>query len=350
MQTFSIGTTIYTGNGALQSLKTLCGRRTLLVTDKFFSGNGTAQALATLCGGEYRIFDRVEPDPPLSLIADGISVLQAFEPDSILALGGGSSIDCAKGILSLSSSNARLIAVPTTSGTGSEVTSFSILTHEGVKHPLVDEKLRPAAAVLDPSLLEALPPKLIADTGMDVLSHCLEAIAAKNASAFSDALAMSAFDAARRLLPKSFAGERSVREALHNAATMAGLAFDNAGLGACHALSHAIGGKFHLAHGRINAILMPHIIQFNAEVCPEPYRRLAAFCGLSGIRALSAAIIRLRSTLKLPDTLTQAGLSSAEVLDAAQALCEAAQADPCSKGNPRPVNAADYLALLRQCL
>lgn len=350
MQTFSGGTTIYAGLDALQILKTLCGKRTLIVTDQFFSENGTAQMLFSLCGGECRIFDRVEPDPSLSLIADGISVLQEFKPDSIVALGGGSPIDCAKGILSLGASDARLIAIPTTSGTGSEVTSFSIITHEGVKHPLVDEKLRPSAAILDPSLLQALPPKLIADAGMDVISHCLEAIAAKNASPFSDALAMSAFDTARKLLPKSFAGDTSVREAMHDAATMAGLAFDNAGLGACHALSHAIGGKFHLAHGRINGILLPHIIAWNAETNPEPYRRLAAFCGLSGIRALTAAIIRLRSALKLPDTLAQAGLQSADVLAAADALGQAAQADPCSQGNPRPVSAADYSALLRQCL
>ena len=350
MQTFSIGTTIYTGADALQALRTICGGRVLIVTDRFFSENGKAQELASLCGGECRIFDRVQPDPPLSLIAEGIGVLNEFRPDSIVALGGGSPIDCAKGILSLGASDARLIAIPTTSGTGSEVTSFSILTHEGVKHPLIDEKLRPAAAILDPSLLDALPPKLIADSGMDVISHCLEAIAAKNASPFSDALAMCAFDTARKLLPKSFVGDTSVRQTLHNAATMAGLAFDNAGLGACHALSHAIGGKFHLAHGRINGILLPHVIQFNAEACPEPYRHLAAFCGLSGIRALSAAIVRLRSAVQLPESLTQAGLQSAEILAAAEELCQAAQADPCSQGNPRPMTAADYLALLRQCL
>ena len=350
MQTFSIGTTIYTGADALQALRTICGGRVLIVTDRFFSENGKAQELASLCGGECRIFDRVQPDPPLSLIAEGIGVLKDFHPDSIVALGGGSPIDCAKGILSLGASDARLIAIPTTSGTGSEVTSFSILTHEGVKHPLIDEKLRPTAAILDPSLLDALPPKLIADSGMDVISHCLEAIAAKNASPFSDALAMCAFDTARKLLPKSFVGDTSVRQTLHNAATMAGLAFDNAGLGACHALSHAIGGKFHLAHGRINGILLPHVIQFNAEACPEPYRHLAAFCGLSGIRALSAAIVRLRSALQLPESLTQAGLQSAEILAAAEELCQAAQADPCSQGNPRPMTAADYLALLRQCL
>lgn len=350
MQTFSGNTAIYTGENALQALKTLCGKRVMIVTDRFFSENGTAQKLSALCQGECRIFDRVEPDPPLSLIAEGISVLREFQPDSIVALGGGSPIDCAKGILSLGASDARLIAVPTTSGTGSEVTSFAILTHEGVKHPLVDEKLRPAAAILDPSLLQALPPGLIADAGMDVISHCLEAIAAKNASAFSDALAFSAFDTARRLLPKSFSGDTAVREALHNAATMAGLAFDNAGLGACHALSHAIGGTFHLAHGRINGILLPHVISFNAQTHPAPYARLAAFCGLSGIRALSAAVVRLRSCLRLPDTLTQAGLQSADVLAAADSLCRAAENDPCSQSNPRPVSAEAYLSLLRQCL
>ena len=233
--------------------------------------------------------------------------------------------------------NARFAAIPTTSGTGSEVTSFAILTHEGVKHPLVDARLRPALAILDPSLLEKLPAGLIADAGMDVLAHCLEAAVAKNATPFSDALAACAFRTALKMLPASFRGDRGVRGELHCCATMAGIAFDNAGLGACHALSHAIGGTFHLPHGRINGVL-------------EGYRRLAAVCGISGASGLIFAVTRIRRQLGLPAALTEAGLNREEIISKAETVAAAAANDPCSVANPIPVTAADYLTLLKKAI
>ena len=200
MQTFSLPTRLIFGENALEALKNASLGRVLVVTDPFFEQNGTAARIAALCGGESRIFSGVRPDPDMAQIAAGVAVLQQFAPDTLLALGGGSAIDCAKGILSLGQSKARLVAVPTTSGTGSEVTSFAVLTHNGVKYPLVEEGLRPAIAVLDPSLLAKLPAGLIADAGMDVLAHCLEAVAAKNATLFSDALAFFAHDGAMDVL------------------------------------------------------------------------------------------------------------------------------------------------------
>ena len=350
MQMFSLPTRLIFGENALEALKNASLGRVLVVTDPFFEQNGTAAHIAALCGGESRIFSGVRPDPDMAQIAAGVAVLQQFAPDTLLALGGGSAIDCAKGILSLGQSKARLVAVPTTSGTGSEVTSFAVLTHNGVKYPLVEEGLRPAIAVLDPSLLSKLPAGLIADAGMDVLAHCLEAVAAKNATLFSDALAFFAFQTALNELPRSFAGSLDAREKVHCAATMAGIAFDHAGLGACHALSHALGGTFHLAHGRLNGILLPHVVLFNASCAAERYERLAAACHLSGTRGLLMALRRLRAQLHLPGNLREAGLERSAVLAAADEICSAAVKDPCTAANPRPVTAEDYAGLLRAAL
>ncbi len=350
MRYFSLNTRLCFGPDALGELKNLKAQKTLLVTDRFFSQNGMAQEILSLCGGQGKIFDEVQPDPDVSLVAEGIRVLQEFEPDLLLALGGGSAIDCAKGILSLGKSSARFVAIPTTSGTGSEVTSFAILTHEGVKHPLVEEGLRPELAILDDSLLAGLPKGLIAEAGMDVLAHCLEAVAAVNASPFTTAMAAYGFRLCLNLLPRSFEGDLSVRGAIHQAATMAGIAFDRAGLGVCHALSHALGGAFHLAHGRLNGILLPHVMEFNLPYAKAAYGDLASLCGLGSSRALIFALRRVRKQLALPESLTQAGLERGKVLKQLDAIVKAAAADPCGNTNPRPVSEAELAALVRKAL
>ncbi len=348
MQEFSIHTQLIFGPNALERLKALGFERIFLVTDGFFVKSGLTAKITRLCSGaQVQVFDKVIPDPPLSLVAQGVAELQAFSPDAIVALGGGSAIDCAKGILSMANSNAALVAVPTTSGTGSEVTAFAILTHEGIKHPLVEERLRPKYAILDDSLLENLPKSLIADAGMDAVAHCLEAVCAKNASPFSDALAMHAFQLLLEKLPSSYNGNVHVRGEIHHAATMAGLAFDHAGLGICHSLAHAIGGAFHLAHGRINGILLPAVLRFhNAQAC----QTLAKRCGLSGTRGLIFAVERLRRNLNLPATLTQAGLEKNELLQQLDALCDAALKDPCTDTNPKAVTKEDLARIVRQVL
>lgn len=350
MQTFALQTKLCFGENALDALSDIQAQRVLIVTDRYFAENGIAEQIGKRCGCEYRIFSEVQPDPALTLIAQGVQVMQEFSPDTLLALGGGSAIDCAKGMLAMSGRTACLIAVPTSSGTGSEVTSFAILSHGGVKHPLVDDALRPRMAILDASLLQKLPKSLIADAGMDVLSHCLEAVTAKNASPFSEAFAVCAFRKALELLPKSYRGDCSVRETIHCAATMAGIAFDTAGLGACHALSHAIGGTFHLVHGRINGILLPHIISFNAPACASTYGGLAGMCGFSGVAGLRLAVTKVRKQLALPGSLREAGLTREAVMQGAEAICEAAVHDPCTLTNPRPITKSDYLALLRAAI
>lgn len=349
MKSFSLATRLCFGADALSALKALKAKKTLLVTDAFFTRSGKAQEILALCG-EGEIFDAVRPDPDVSTVAQGVKRLRALKPDLLLALGGGSVIDCAKGMLSLERSGCRLAVIPTTSGSGSEVTSFAILTHNGVKHPLIDEALRPELAILEPGVLTKMPKSLIAETGMDVLSHCLEAAASKNASAFTDAMAAGALRICLRELARSFEGDLSAREAVHEAASMAGIAFDQAGLGVCHALSHALGGVFHLSHGKLNAILLPHVLEFNLPFAADAYRKLSFACGLGSPRALSFALCRLRKRLSLPESLTQAGMERSAVLERLDELCRAASFDACLKTNPRSVSAKELAELLRRAI
>jgi 1-propanol dehydrogenase len=263
-------------------------------------------------------------------------------------------MDCAKAMAYFAGHAVRLVMIPTTSGSGSEVTNFAVLTHKGVKHPLVDEKIRPDVAILDGDLLSNLPKHLIADTGFDVLSHALEGLVAKGATAFTDALAKDAFAAAFSLLPASYGGNKEVRMRIHEAAAMAGLSFTQAGLGLCHAMAHALGGAFHVPHGRLNGILLPSVISCNAHVCAEKYAAIARGAGLPGaadsmaVRNLKNALTRLRTTLKLPGTLAQAGIDPAEVRAKSDGILKAALADPCCTTNPTPVTEEMVRAVLRE--
>ena len=348
MEQFYCKTKIYSGAGAISALGELGAKRLFLVTDPFFMGNGTAQRVAAAAKAEAtEIFDRVKPDPTVELAAEGTARLREFKPDLIVALGGGSAMDCAKAMHYFAGGNAKLAAIPTTSGSGSEVTDFAILTHNKVKHPLVDGKLRPDVAVLDSDLLTALPAGLVADAGFDVLSHALEAYVATDAGAITDAFARDAFSTVYAALPASFAGRTEVRQKIHMAATMAGMAFTQAGLGLCHAIAHSLGGMFHIPHGRLNAILLPSVISCNAHVAGAKYAALARAAGMGGsadtvaVRNLKNGLIRLRRELKLPATLAQAGVSPQEVWHSMDAVVEAALADPCCKTNPMKVE--DFL-------
>ena len=341
MERFLCKTQIISGPGSLAALAELHIKRLLIVTDPFFSNNGTANHIAHISGAEHtEVFSKVAPDPSVSLAAEGTKMVQSFQPDTILALGGGSAMDCAKAMAYFSGLKLRFIAVPTTSGSGSEVTDFAILTHEGVKHPLVDEKLRPDIAILDSDLLTSLPPKLIADTGFDLISHALEAWAATGAGMLSDAMAFEALKTTFSLLPNSFGGDTAARMPLHTAATMAGLAFSAAGLGISHAMAHALGGEFHIPHGRLNAILLPAVMDCNAAKASHRYADLSRRLGFStgtdpiALRALKNALIRLRSQLQLPDTLATAGVEPAQVRGKMDALVQASLADPCCATNP----------------
>lgn len=357
MERFFCKTKLFSGPGSLQALADLHIKRLLIVADPYFFENGTVNHIAHISKAEaVEVFDKVKPDPSVTLAAEGTQVLQSFQPDTILALGGGSAMDCAKAMTYFSGLALRFIAVPTTSGSGSEVTNFSILTHEGIKHPLVDEKLQPDIAILDSDLLTSLPPKLIADTGFDLISHALEAWAATGAGMVSDALALSALKTAFDLLPRSYAGDTAVRGQIHTAATMAGMAFSSAGLGLCHALAHALGGEFHTPHGRLNAVLLPAVVEYNADKCQHRYACLARQLGLSAgadvmaLRALKNTLVRLRRELGLPDTLSTAGIQPGYLRQKLEAVTSAALADPCCATNPVQPTAGDIRRLLQSVM
>ncbi len=344
MTEFSCGTRIISGSGALSAIGRLGARRLLVVTDPYFAQNGTARQVAAMAPAA-KIFDRVEPDPPVEAVAAGAAMAKEWEPDLVVALGGGSAMDCAKAVLYFSGLPARLVAVPTTSGSGSEVTDFAILSHGGVKHPLIDEKLQPWAAILDDELLQNLPRSVIADGGFDVICHAIEALGAKNRSPITDALARDAFCTAVAALPESFAGRQSVRLSLHTAATMAGMAFSQAGLGLCHGMSHVLGGLYHLPHGRLNAMLLPPVLEVNADGAGEQYAHLARAAGLGGsaeavaVRNLKNALIRLRKQLEMPENLAQAGVAPRKIRQDRDRIVSAVLADPCCDSNPVNVTA-----------
>ncbi len=345
MERFSCKTQIISGAGAVSALGELKARNLMMVTDPFFAKNGMAQRIVLGAGAENTlIFDRVQPDPSVELAAQGTAQAEQFGPDVIVALGGGSAMDCAKAIAYFLKGEHRLVAIPTTSGSGSEVTDFAILTHGQVKHPLVDQRLRPDMAILDSDLLTQLPKSLIADSGFDVLAHALEACVATGAGAMTDMLAREAFCTAFANLPASYAGNSQVRLKIHLASTMAGLSFAHAGLGLCHAMSHALGGVFHVPHGRLNAILLPAVISCNAGAAQARYAKLARAAGISGsadavaLRNLKNSLIRLRRELNLPETLAQAGVDPRQLWEQAGQIVQAVLADPCCGSNPQPVD------------
>lgn len=348
METFSCKTTIYAGAGAIQVLGELGAKRVFVVTDPFFMKNGGAKRVAEAARAEETaFFDEIEPDPTVELAARGTAKLKSFRPDLVVALGGGSALDCAKAMRCFAREEMRLAAIPTTSGSGSEVTDFAILTHNRVKHPLVDPALRPDIAILDSDFLDGLPRGLIADTGFDVLTHAVEGYTAREAGCITDALAREAFCTAYACLPASFAGRKEVRLKIHRAATLAGMAFTQAGLGLCHAMAHSLGGIFHVPHGRLNAILLPSVVAANAHVAGEKYAQLARAAGMGGsadtvaVRNLRNGLIRIRRELGLPETLAQAGVKPRDVWNSTGQIVEATLADPCCAGNPAKVE--DFL-------
>ncbi len=372
MYRFQLTTTLCYGPDSLTALGTLDGRRVLVVTDAFMSTTPLMAKVRTELAGAsaVEVFSDVKPNPDLTAVTEGLRAFLAFAPDAIVALGGGSPIDTAKAVRKLALElghrlPAGLIVIPTTSGTGSEVTSFAVITDEHhTKLPLTAVEMLPEMAILDPEAVRTAPPKLTADSGMDAVSHAIEAYVAKGSNDFSDALAEKALRLADTSLVRAFrdGADADARERQHNAATMAGIAFQNAGLGIVHSLSHAIGGSFRVAHGRLNAILLPAVICFNAgdlgfrphDVGPvaRRYAALAKALGLSAsternlVLALNAWVEKLRTNLEMPATLTAAGVDRATFTAAVPALAATAHKDFCTSGNPVPATEKDLAALL----
>ncbi len=371
MKRFSMRTEVIVGTDALEALTRFRGKRVAIITDAFMAASGIVERITKrLIDCEIEAYTGVVPDPPLPEIARGARALAPFRPDAIVAVGGGSSIDAAKAILSVLTElnpdrSITLVAVPTTSGTGSEVTTYAVVSdpETRTKYPLTSEALRPALALLDPDLVRSVPPKITADTGMDVITHAIEAYVATGATDFTDALAEKAFCLAFHNLPIAFANgdDLAARAALHAASCMAGMAFDAAGLGLNHGLAHAIGGRFHLPHGRINAMLLPLVVAFNAGMTSAEtpllpsaarYAELARRVGLGGgddrraTAMLIAAFGLLNKRFGIPATLRDAGVDKADLSAAATSVVGSALADPCTACNPRRPSSEDVSRLL----
>lgn len=350
---FQCRTEVVSGQNALDWLKQRQCETLLTVTDPYFMKNGWAERVAGLVQARKRVyFDGITPDPTVEQAAEGTALMRQHRPQLLLALGGGSTIDTAKAMLYFAGEGVHFAAIPTTSGSGSEVTSFAVLSHGEGKYPLIHRRLQPDTAILYPGLLRALPPALVAEGGFDVISHGVESFVATGADMLSRALAGNAFVTAFQHLEASYRGDTSVREQIHMASAMAGMAFSQSGLGLCHALSHSLGGCFHIPHGKLNAILLPEVIVWNAPAAGGLYAELARQAGLGGgtgtvgARNLRNGLLRLRKTLRLPQSLHEAGVSRQQLQQHRSRILEAALADPCLRTNPQPCTGEGMSKLL----
>ena len=378
MKEFSFSTRIFFGEGALERLRKVEDKRVMIVTDRFMANVGVPDKVAgylTRC--QVSVFDGVVPDPPIEVVAAGVQALQESGAEAMIAVGGGSTIDAAKAIRAVAKETLHIdtdrwecFAVPTTSGTGSEVTEYAVITDraKGIKYPLESKALRPPVAILDPQLTVSAPASVTADAGMDVLTHAIEAYVSKGANDFSDALCEKAVSLVFRFLPLAFQDGTDLlaREKMHNASCMAGLAFNSAGLGLTHGMAHAVGGKLHIPHGRINAMLLPHIIQFNANLAgvrggeyalaAKKYQRLAKTLDLPapsvrlGVSNLLREVEHLNRVLKIPATLKEWGGDLEQVKQLWDEMVSAALADVTTSTNPRPATAENVSAILQRLM
>ena len=332
------------------------------------------------------IFSDVEPDPSFDTVNRGVKMMNEFKPDVIIAIGGGSSMDAAKGMwlfyehpeadpegLKLKfmdirkrtykfpklGEKAKMVAIPTTSGTGSEVTSFAVITDKKLnkKYPLADYELTPDVAIIDTDLVMSLPQRITADTGMDVLTHALEAYVSNMASDFTDGLAEKAIELVFKNLRDAYndGTNRFARERMHNASTIAGMAFTNAFLGINHSIAHKMGAEFHMAHGRINAILLPYVIKYNASkptkfvsfpkyeyfIADQKYAEISRKMGFKssnveeGVKSLIEEIKKLNEDLGIEKSFKEAGINEQEFLTKVDMLADRAFEDQCTNANPR---------------
>ncbi|KJS11392.1 MAG: acetaldehyde dehydrogenase [Peptococcaceae bacterium BRH_c8a] len=392
LQWFKVPERIYFAHGAVQYLEKMQGLgRVVIVTDQGIVRLGFVDKVVYHLNKRIErvnveVFADVEPDPSMETVQKGVALMKQFRPDTIIALGGGSAIDAAKGMwlfyehpevefdfLRLKfldirkrtykypklGRRARLVAIPTTSGTGSEVSAFAVITHRGedVKYPLADYELTPDVAIIDPDFAATMPPEIAADTGLDVLTHAVEAYVSVMASDYTDAMALKAAELVFRYLPASCLDEdnREARGKMHNASCIAGMAFTNAFLGVCHSLAHKVGGEFHISHGRANAILLPHVIRYNSSPptkfasfpqyeyfqAPEKYQQLATFLGLpsrtvkEGVNSLVTAVEDLRSRVGVPGNIAACGVDKNLFKSKVPELAENAFADQSTTTNPR---------------
>ena len=360
--------TIAAGEGALEHLKRIEGKRALIVTGKIVRKIGFVDKVANYlkeAGVEAEVFE-VEPEPSVETIVKGAEFARNYGPDWIIGLGGGSNMDAAKAIwvlyerpdLEVASINpfiklgmrkkARLICIPTTSGSGSEATWATVITNpaEERKMELANKELVPDIAIIDPELPMTMPQKLVADTGLDALTHAIEAYVSPLRNDFSDALAIKAIQTIFKYLRRFYGNpeDKEAREKMHNAATMAGMAFTNSEVGIVHALGHVIGGVFHISHGRAMAIILPYSIEYNAREAMERYADIARAIGIEAktnseaVEKLVEAIRELKRELGEPASLKETGISLDEFEKKLDDLINKAMKSVVLRGNPRALN------------
>ncbi|KEI80966.1 iron-containing alcohol dehydrogenase [Clostridium botulinum] len=369
MERFTLPRDLYFGEGSLEALKTLKGKKAVVVVGggsmKRFGFLDKVQSYLNEAGIEVKLIEGVEPDPSVETVMNGAAVMREFEPDLIVSIGGGSPIDAAKamwifyeypdftfeqavvpfGIPELRQ-KARFVAIPSTSGTATEVTAFSVITDykKKIKYPLADFNLTPDIAIVDPDLAQTMPAKLTAHTGMDALTHAIEAYVAGLRSVFSDPLAMQAIVMVKEYLVKSYNGNKEARGQMHLAQCLAGMAFSNALLGITHSMAHKTGAVFHIPHGCANAIFLPYVIQYNSKSCGERYATIAKKLGLAGenqdelVKSLIEMIREMNKTMNIPLNLKEYGITEEEFKENVKYISHNAVLDACTGSNPREIN------------
>jgi len=382
MRRFTLPRDLYYGKGSLEHLKNLKGKKAVLVL-----GGGSMKRLGFLdkalgylesAGIETCLFENVEPDPSVETVMKGAKLMREFKPDWIISMGGGSPIDAAKAMwvfyeypevsfediitpfsFPALRTKAQFLAIPSTSGTATEVTAFSVITdyQKGVKYPLADYNITPDVAILDSELAETMPPTLTANTGMDALTHAIEAYVSTMNSPFTDPLALKAIGMVLEYLPASYQGDAAAREQMHYAQCLAGMAFSNALLGIVHSMAHKTGAAFstgHIPHGCANAIYLPYVIQYNAKnpSALKRYGDIARYLGLSGendielTKSLCNKINIYNAQLNIPSTLQEFGIKEDEFKEKVAGIAKLAVGDACTGSNPRPVTAEQVEKIL----
>ncbi|MBD7912921.1 MULTISPECIES: NADPH-dependent butanol dehydrogenase [Clostridium] len=378
MMRFTLPRDIYYGKGSMEQLKSIKGERAVLVLGggsmRKFGFVDKALDYLKAAGIEVKLIEGVEPDPSVETVLRGAEVMRDFNPDWIIAMGGGSPIDAAKAMwvfyehpkLSFDDikdpftipelrSKAKFLAIPSTSGTATEVTAFSVITDykTEIKYPLADFNITPDMAIVDSELAETMPPRLTAHTGMDALTHAIEAYVATLHSPFTDPLALKAIEMVKEYLAKSYDGDNVGREQMHYAQCMAGMAFSNALLGICHSMAHKTGAVFHIPHGCANAIYLPYVIEFNKKESLSRYAEIAKKIGLAGnteeelVDSLINMIDEFNKKMGIPQTLKEYGIDKEKFDSSIDLIAERAIADACTGSNPRKINKDEMKKIFR---
>lgn len=367
MARFTLPRDIYFGPDAISELKNLKGRKKAIVVTggSSMKKGGFLQRVEDVLketGLEVLLFEGVEPDPSIETVFRGAKVMQEFEPDVIVSIGGGSPIDAAKAMwvfyeypeltfddikdpfsMPQLRKKAIFVAIPSTSGTATEVTAFSVITDYSthIKYPLADFEITPDIAILDTDIPLTMPQKLTAHTGMDALTHAIEAYVATARSAFSDPLALKAISDIYDSIIDSYNNNVEARGKMHIAQCLAGMAFSNALLGIVHSLAHKVGAQYDIPHGCCNAIMLPYVIQYNSKVCMDRFADIARMLGLPGSTdkqltdSLVASIRTLNDKLNIPNSYKAYGISEDKFKGTLDFIAENAVLDPCTGSNPR---------------